>query len=357
MRVLLGPAPWSPDAFTQVFELQPPRRCSVIDVDVRDVIDDALEVSIVGSFTNAGYAARRWLYGWRDSEPGSLRGQVVAITGPTSGLGRATTDALAAAGARIILIGRSEDRLRALRDELGAAHGEDRFQIVVADMGSLRSVSAAVTQIRDTEPGLDVLIDNAGAIYPERTVGPDGIEATLALLVVGPFALISGLLPLLRAGGNGRVVSVTSGGMYTQAVDLEDLQGESEAFSGARAYARAKRIQIALTREWGRRLVGSGVTVNAMHPGWADTPGLAESLPDFYRAMHRFLRTPQQGADTAVWLAAHPDARDFTGRLFLDRRPRPFDRVPRTRLSAADRRRIWDMVVRLAGIPDPVPDH
>ncbi len=326
-------------------------------LDVLDLVDDALEVSVVGSFSSIGFAVRQALYGWSRPAPGSMRGRTVAITGPTSGLGRAATDALAATGARIVLIGRSEERLRGVRDALVAAHGEDRFPIVVADMASLASVRGAVERILATEPSLDVLIDNAGAIYPERIESPDGIESTLAVLVVGPFALIAGLLPLLRAGDGGRVVCVTSGGMYTQAVHLDDLEWATEEFSGPKAYARAKRIQTALVREWGRRLGGSGVTVNAMHPGWADTPGLAETLPGFYRVMRPVLRSAAEGADTAVWLATDPAAGAFTGRLFLDRRPRPFDRVPSTRLSAVDRRFLWNRVVELAGVADPAPDR
>ena len=254
------------------------------------------------------------------------------ITGPTSGLGRAATDALAALGARVILVGRNQERLDTVRDALVVALGEDRFPVVVADMGSLRSVRAAVARVLETESRLDVLIDNAGAIYPERLEGPDGIEATFATLVVGPFALVSGLLPLLLRTEGSRVVAVTSGGMYAQRLDLDDLQGVSESYSGPRAYARAKRAQVALVREWARRLGpsgrASGVTVNAMHPGWADTPGLAETLPSFHRLMGPLLRSPAEGVDTLVWLAAAPEAGRASGELFLDRRPRPFDRIP-----------------------------
>ena len=224
-------------------------------------------------------------------------------------------------------------------------------------MGALASIRAAVDRILETETRLDVLVDNAGAIYPERIVGPDGIEATLAILVVGPFALIGGLLPLLRRTTDARVVCVTSGGQYTQAVDLDDLQWETATFSGPRAYARAKRAQTSLVREWGRRLARTDVTVNAMHPGWADTPGIAASLPGFYEMMGPLLRTPAEGADTIVWLATAPEATAQRGKLFLDRRPRPFDRVPATRLSASDRRRLWDLVVALSGAPDPATER
>jgi NAD(P)-dependent dehydrogenase (short-subunit alcohol dehydrogenase family) len=256
----------------------------------------------------------------------------------------------------VILVGRREERLAAVRDALVATHGEDRFPIVVADMGSLASVRAATDRIIETEPRLDVLVDNAGAIFPERSESPDGIEATLAVLVVGPFVLVSGLLPLLQRTPGARVVCVTSGGMYTQKLDLDDLQSTLAPFSGPRAYARAKRAQVALVREWARRLRGTGVTINAMHPGWADTPGLAETLPGFYRAMRPVLRSPAEGVDTIAWLAADPAGAATSGSLYLDRRPRPFDRVPGTRLSAGDRRRLWDMIVALSGAPDPAPE-
>ncbi len=329
-------------------------------MDLRPLIDAGLEISVVGSFTRIGPAVRRRLFGWSPAPAGALAGRTVLVTGPTSGLGRAATHVLAGLGARVVLVGRSQERLARLRDELIRVHGEDRFPVVVADMGSLASVRAAVARVLATEPRLDVLVDNAGAIYPERIEGPDGIEATLAVLVVGPFALVAGLQPLLGRTAGSRVIAVTSGGMYTQRLDLDDLQCRVGGFSGARAYARAKRAQVALVREWARRLAGmcvpaSGVAFTAMHPGWADTPGLAESLPGFHRLMRPLLRTAAEGADTIAWLATHPDPASTSGRLYLDRRPRPFDRAPATRLSAHDRRRLWDEVVELSGEPDPTP--
>ncbi len=325
-------------------------------MNLPSLVDDALEVTVVGSFSRVGFVLRRLLFGWAPPADGALRGRTALVTGPTSGLGRAATDALASMGARVILVGRSAERLAAVRDALVATHGEDRFPIVVADMGSLASVRAAIDRIIETEPRLDVLVDNAGAIFPERSESPDGIEATLAVLVVGPFVLVSGLLPLLRRTPGARVVCVTSGGMYTQKLDLDDLQSTVVPFSGPRAYARAKRAQVALVREWARRLRGTGVTINAMHPGWADTPGLAETLPGFYRAMRPVLRSPAEGVDTIAWLAADPAGAATSGSLYLDRRPRPFDRVPGTRLSPGDRRRLWDMIVALSGAPDPAPE-
>ena len=143
--------------------------------------------------------------------------------------------------------------------------------------------------------------------------------------------------------------------MYTQALPLDDLAYERGTYSGAKAYARAKRAQVALVREWARRLRGTGVVANAMHPGWANTPGLEASLPGFAGLVGGQLRTAAEGVDTVLWLAAAPEARASSGRLFLDRRERPFDRIPSTRLSAADRARLWDAVVEMTGEPDPAP--
>jgi dehydrogenase/reductase SDR family member 12 len=327
-------------------------------LEPRNFLDWTLELTIVASFGRPGLVLRRKLFGWDLPMANSMAGRTVLVTGPTSGLGRAATEALAALGARVVLVGRSPERLALLRDSLARKHGEDRFPVAVADMGSLGSVRAAASRVLATESRLDVLIDNAGAIFPERTVGPDGIEATLATLVVGPFALEAALLPLMARTPEARIVAVTSGGMYTQPVRLDDLQFEREPWSGPRAYARAKRVQVALVREWDRRLAAAGidVTANAMHPGWADTPGLAEALPGFYRRMRPILRTPAQGVDTIVWLATRSDSRPGAGggKLYLDRRPRHFDRLPSTRLKAADRRRLWDAIIGLSGSPDPL---
>jgi NAD(P)-dependent dehydrogenase (short-subunit alcohol dehydrogenase family) len=326
-------------------------------MDLRSLVDDGLEITLVGSFSRLGYAARRRLFGWQDPPPGALEGRTALVTGPTSGLGRATAEALAGLGARVILVGRDPERLAVVSRELAAAHGgTDRFPTVLADMSSLASVNQAVAAIVGSEARLDIVVDNAGAIYPERRLTAEGLEATFATMVVGPFVLISGLLPLLEESGDGRVISVVSGGMYGQALPLDDLAYESGVFNGTLAYARAKRASTALAREWARRLRGRPIRVNAMHPGWVDTPGLAASLPGFHGLMGPLLRTPGQGIDTIIWLASDPVAGVPGGRLHLDRRERPFDRLPSTRLSARDRRWLWDEVVRLAGVPDPSLD-
>ncbi len=325
-------------------------------MDHRHVIDAVIELAVIPSFSAIGARVRRRLWGWTDPIPGALAGRTALVTGPTGGLGRATATALAALGARVLLLGRDQGKLDALRRDLTAATGEDRFPTVVADMSSLDDVRSAAAAIRGAHTQIDLLIDNAGSIYPQRTTSPDGIEASMALMAVGPFALVAELQPLLRASGDARVIAVTSGGMYTQAIDVDDLDGEAVEYNGPRFYARAKRAQVALVREWARRTPDSGIAFNAMHPGWARTPGLSDSLPGFDRVMGPILRTPEEGIDTIIWLATARRDEIGNGLLFLDRRPRPFDRVPSTRLSARERRRLWETVVRRTGGGDPAPD-
>ena len=272
------------------------------------LIDGLLEWSIVGSFSRIGSAVRRRLFDWSDPSAGVLLGRTVLVTGPTSGLGRDDRPTALPGSVRASSSsGVTPPGSRPSAPRSPPRTAADRAVAVVADMSShpLRRRGRGARSAPE-EGRLDVVIDNAGAMFPERTVAPDGIEATLATMVVGPFALIAGLLPLLRGTGQARVVAVTSGGMYAQPLDLDDLAWARRPWSGTRAYAQAKRAQVALIREWARRVPPDEVAFSAMHPGWAATPGLAASLPGFSRLMGPLLRTPDEGADTAIWLAADP---------------------------------------------------
>lgn len=314
-----------------------------------DLIDYTLELSVLGSFSRIGLLARSRLHNWQDPANDALRGRVAIVTGPTSGIGRVVAEELAELGARVVLVARNPDKLEALRSDLIERHGEDRFPAYVADMSSLASVRSAAQAMLESEARLDILIDNAGAMFDERGQTDDGIERSLAVLAVGPFLLTELLMPRLRESDDARVIAVTSGGMYTQSVRLDDLDWTDREYSGPRAYAQAKRIQVTLIREWARRTRGSSVSFNAMHPGWVDTPGVAGALPGFYDVMGPLLRTPAEGADTILWLAWTDEIIPPGGLLYLDRRSRPFDRIPQTRLDAADRHQIWERMTDLAG--------
>ena len=157
--------------------------------------------------------------------------------------------------------------------------------------------------LANDEP-VHVLVHNAGVLPRERRETEEGVELTFATNVLGPHLLTRLLRERLIASAPARVLFVSSGGMYTRRLDVDDLQSRRGTYDGRVAYARTKRAEVVLAERWAAELAGTGVVVHAMHPGWADTPGIKTSLPGFQRIMRPLLRTPEQGADTIVWLAA-----------------------------------------------------
>ena len=248
------------------------------------------------------------------------------MTGPTSGLGLAAVHQMAAAGAELVLLARNRAKAEAVAWDLVAAGGAGA-SVVELDLASLDSAGRAGEELAALDR-LDALVHNGGGLHTSRQLSDDGIELTFATHVVAPFVLTAAALPALERAPSGRVITVTSGGMYTQGLRLDDLQSTQD-YKGPVAYARAKRAQIDLMGLWAATVAGRGVLVHAMHPGWADTPGLAESLPRFRQILRPLLRTPDEGADTITWLCGAPPATLGTGRLWLDRRPRPLAYRPR----------------------------
>jgi NAD(P)-dependent dehydrogenase (short-subunit alcohol dehydrogenase family) len=316
------------------------------------VLDDVLEVSVVGSFTKLGYDARRRLFHWLP--PSSLRGKSVLITGATSGLGLECAITMARLGASVQFVARDEGRARAAREEILLASTSGEVEYVLADMADLASVRDVAQQVRTRAARLDVLVHNAGAIAPVRRVASNGVEVTVAAQLLGPFLLTQLLLPSLRAAAPGRVVTVSSGGMYSQRFDLRRLINGVAPYDGVATYARVKRALVVATHEWATRIDPSEVVFASMHPGWVDTPGVRTSLPRFYRVMGPLLRTTAQGADTIIWLAADADLVREDGKFWLDRRVRPEYKVPRTRPTdaSADQVELWEWCVG-----QTTPDH
>ncbi len=308
-------------------------------------LDSLLDFTVVGGFTSAGYRIRQGSF----ARTPDLTGRAVLVTGASSGLGAATCELLAEAGATVHMLVRSPAKGENVRSAIAERTGSDRLLVWECDVsrpGAIREFAAAFL----AEAGaLDALVNNAGVMAPERTHTPEGIELTFATNVVGPFLLTALLLPALRAGAPGRVVNVSSGGMYSARLDGDDPQLELHEFDPARFYAHTKRCEVVLTELWQEHLAGGAVTAHAMHPGWADTPGVRESLPRFRRVMGPLLRDERQGADTIAWLcwAAEPIAEP--GRFWHDRRARPTHRVPWTRERGQDRRRLWEECERLSG--------
>ena len=315
------------------------------------VIDTMLETPIVPSFTLIGYETRKRVDSWTELAGYDLSGRVMVVTGATSGLGRAAAGQLARCGATVIVVGRNADRNQGVVDELIAGTGNPAISQVAADMARHDEVRALADRILSDHDRLDVLIHNAGALTNERENAPDGTESTVAAQVVGPFLLTTLLLDRLIESGPSRVLTMSSGGMYSSGLTVNKLEMPADDYSGTEQYARAKRAQVTLTEMWAERFGGKGVHFHALHPGWADTPGVDRSLPTFSKILGPLLRTPEQGADTLVWLAADDEALNTNGSFWLDRRIRPIHKLGSTRRTdTPDRRRqLWEWVVERSG--------
>jgi dehydrogenase/reductase SDR family member 12 len=323
-------------------------------VSLRAAVDAGLELSIVGSFSRVGPVVRRRLLGWEPLEAHRLDGRTAVVTGASSGLGQAAAATLAGLGASVVMLVRDTMRGARAAEAIHRATGS-RVEVLRADMGDLGSVREAAAAL-GLRP-IDILVHNAGSLSTELRITKQGIEDTVATHVVGPFLLTRLCMSNLEAAAPSRVIVVTSGGMYAEGLDVDRLQMTGEEYDGVVAYARAKRAQVSLVEECAGQLRRRGVGLMAMHPGWADTPGLQRSLPRFHRAMRPLLRSADEGAETIVWLGSVPLQRIGDAPLWLDRAPRALHRMRRTARTdtAAERRRLVEECCRLAGLDDPLP--
>jgi NAD(P)-dependent dehydrogenase (short-subunit alcohol dehydrogenase family) len=316
-----------------------------------DLIDGALEASVLGSFSRIGFLARRSLGLFGPLE--RIDGRCCWITGASSGLGLTAARELARLGARVRLVVRDAERGAEAKTRIERESGAPDVRVELCDISSLASVRALATRILERDDPVHVLIHNAGVLPHERRETADGIELTFATNVLGPYLLTELLHERLRASAPARVLFVTSGGMYSERLAVDDLQSQEGRFRGPAVYARTKRAEVAICQEWAETLQGSGIVVHAMHPGWSDSPGIRDALPGFSRAIGPILRTPEQGVDTLVWLASAAQAAATSGLLWLDRRPRPIYRLSRTRDSRVERRFLLAECARLAGLESP----
>lgn len=252
-----------------------------------------------------------------------LADKTALVTGATSGLGLATAMALAGKGATVILGTRSAERGERARSRVIAAGGNEDVHVVVADLSSQAAALRMAEEVQGRFTQLDVLINNAGVDVGERQVTVDGLELTFAVNYMAPFLITNRLLGLLKANTRARVLNVVSSGYRGGKIEFDDLQGERR-FSGQRAYNNSKLALVVLTYELARRLAGTGVTVNAVDPGFVRGTNIGRTLPLGYQVlgslMWPFMASVQKGADTIVWAAADLSLSDTTGRYFKRRK-------------------------------------
>jgi NAD(P)-dependent dehydrogenase (short-subunit alcohol dehydrogenase family) len=315
--------------------------------------DDWLDKIVPLSYTRLGYRLRRMAWDGEETAV-SLDGRVCLITGANRGIGRAAAAQLARRGATVHMLVRDAVGGERARQAIIGAAGNANVHLHLVDLSDQDAVRRFVAAFRHYQPRLDVLINNAGILAPERRLSPDGVELTFAVNVLAPFLLTESLLPLLRASAPARVITVSSGGMYLGRLHLDDWDWAKRPFDGTRAYAETKRAEVILSQGWAARhpQAESGVAFDALHPGWVDTGGVQQSLPTFYRLTRPLLRTPAQGADTIVWLAARRDlGRAPSGRFWFDRRPRPAHYLGLNRHTPAEKARLWTLCRELAPLP------
>lgn len=313
---------------------------------MRPLLDRLLDPTVVFAFDRSGY--RRHSRGFLAADLDvDLSLRTALVTGANSGIGRATAAGLARLGAQVWLLCRNLERGEEARDALRAETGNPRVNLARVDMADLGSIDQLVAEIGVA--AVDILIHNAGVLPDTRSLTRDGLELTLATHIAGPLRLTRGLRSRMRHGS--RVIWVSSGGMYTQKLDVAAMLEADGAFDGVAQYARTKRAQVVLAAMQAERLQARGIDVHAMHPGWADTAAVRSSLPRFHRVTRAILRTAEEGADTAVWLAACHRLAGQTGGFWFDRREQDPHMAPWTRESAAERERLWQAAHAWAGIP------
>jgi NAD(P)-dependent dehydrogenase (short-subunit alcohol dehydrogenase family) len=306
-------------------------------------IDTVLDRTIALGYGDIGVRVRRRLAGW-PADPPRMDGKVVVVTGAASGIGLAACRGFAQLGASVRAVARDEDRAKDAVMQIHATAPEADVRGLGCDVASLHALRSLAERLNAEEGHLDVLVNNAGTMPDQRERSPDGHELMFATHVLAPFALTSWLLELLSRSAPSRVINVSSGGMYGQSLPGEDFQSEETRYSSKKLYARTKREQVVITELWAEKLAPRGIVVHAMHPGWVDTKGVREWLPVFRALTGSIVRTPEEGADTIVWLGGTPEALKGTGRFWHDRRARPTHyMLGASEDDPRDRRRLWDV--------------
>jgi NAD(P)-dependent dehydrogenase (short-subunit alcohol dehydrogenase family) len=279
-----------------------------------------------------------------------LSGKICVITGATSGIGLASAEALATTGARLVLVGRDREKGNAALARLRQVRADCEASALYADLSRLDAVRALAAELAAL-PRIDILINNAGAVFNRRAETEDGLERTFALNHMGYYLLTRLLQPILAASAPARVVIVASGAHRRARLDFDDLQ-MVHGFDGRTAYSRSKLCNILFTRELARRLAGTGVTANCLHPGFVATR-LGDNTDGLFRMVlslgKRLIAiAPARGAETVVYLAASPDVASVSGLYFGECHARTPSAAARDDGAAL---RLWNESARIAGLP------
>lgn len=258
-------------------------------------------------FSKSGYekAAKKFTPGALDVD---VSEKVFMVTGASSGLGKAVAIDLAKRGGTVHMVCRNPTKGEEVRQEIIKLTNNEKVHLHIADLSIMADITRLAQDFKQNHKRLDVLVNNGGGMTSERKKTKEGIESNFALNTLGTFHLTMSLLDILSASKPSRVVTVASGGMYTQRLNVEDLEFEKmNPFDEVMAYAQNKRQQVILTEMWQKKYESLGITFYSCHPGWADTPGVREAMPGFYDKLKDVFRTVEQGADTITYLSVAKD--------------------------------------------------
>jgi NAD(P)-dependent dehydrogenase (short-subunit alcohol dehydrogenase family) len=276
-----------------------------------------------------------------------MQGKTVLITGANQGIGKATAIALARKGARVVMVARNGDKGRAALAEVQGASPSRDAELIVADLSSQSEVRRLAAEFRSRHPRLDVLINNAGLYVPERHTTVDGIEETFAVNHLAPMLLTTELLDLIKASAPARIIGVSSEAHRGGKMQWDDLQLASHKYGGFKAYNQSKLANLLFTSELARRLQGSGVTANALHPG-VIASGFGQTYPGalsvLIKVIRPFLLTNEEGAATSVYLASSPEVEGVTGKYFVKCKPAKSSALS---LDEAAQRKLWALSVEM----------
>ena len=278
-----------------------------------------------------------------------MKDKVVVVTGATSGIGEVAADRLAQKGARIVFVARDRERGEAARKHFRAIAGQSDHTVHYADLTKLADQKRVAKEIADSEPQIDVLINNAGAMFGSRQVTEDGLEKTFALNHMSYFTVTNILLDRLKATPGARIVSTASGAHVGNKLNFDDLQSE-KSYSPFAVYGRSKLMNILFTRELAKRLAGTGVTANCLHPGFVGTRFGDESgglMSWVIKLGKNFALTPEQGAETIIYLASSDDVAGKSGGYYEKKQ---LTAPSRAAQSDADAKRLWDISAKIAGM-------
>jgi retinol dehydrogenase 14 len=284
-----------------------------------------------------------------DNSNGGMGGTTVLITGGTSGIGKATAVAIAAMGANVVVVGRNQERGGAAVEEIKAQSHNESVELMLADLSVQAEVRRLAEEFLERYDRLDVLVNNAGLVQSKRTETPDGIETTLAINHLAPFLLTNLLLGCLEQSAPSRVITVSSEAQRWGTMDFEDMQSRRK-YRGFPVYGMTKLANIMFTYELAERLDGTGVAVNCLHPGSVGTnfgQNNRGAMALFFRTFKPFMRSPEQGADTLIWLASSPEVDGVSGKYFSDRKEIEAKKVA---YDPAARRRLWEISEDLTGL-------